>query len=193
MRRAAARHDHHAVPKFRSSRPCSSSGSDSATVPARKPPAALTSQRGSRPSPARRSQNASTASASVRSTTLRSAGTTWSPRASRVSTSAEPSAPPAPHTRATSATDELEKLASELEVFFERSAPEGGDGPRVLLDAPHLGAEMRGLEMHGDAARLDQLDERVGDLRAKTFLNGEAAREQPHEPCELRDADDLVA
>ena len=47
--------------------------------------------------------------------------------------------------------------------------------------------------MDGDAARLDQLVERVGDLLAEPLLHREAAREQAHQPGELRDADDLVA
>ena len=63
----------------------------------------------------------------------------------------------------------------------------------MLLDAAHLCAEVRGLEVDGDAARLDQLDERVGDLLAEPLLHREAAREQAHEPRQLRDADDLVA
>src|SRR5947209_10400048 len=45
MRRAAARHDHHADPRLRSIITEKSSGVVSATLPGRKPPVALTTQR----------------------------------------------------------------------------------------------------------------------------------------------------
>src|SRR4029079_19382087 len=57
----------------------------------------------------------------------------------------------------------------------------------------HLRAEVRGLEVNGDALRRDQLDEAIGDLFAQTLLHGEPTREQAHEARQLRDADDLLA
>src|SRR5207247_3805459 len=134
------------------------------------------------------SQNASTAAASVRSTSSRSATTTSSPRARSSSAIARPSAPAPPQTRATSATDELQELAPQLGVFLERTAPERRHGARVLLDASHLRAEVRRFELDGDAFGLDQLDQRVGDLLAEPLLHGEAARVEPHEAGQLRDA-----
>ena len=52
---------------------------------------------------------------------------------------------------------------------------------------------MRRLEVHGDAARRDELDERVGDLLPEPLLHGESARVEAHEPRQLRDAEDLAA
>ena len=46
--------------------------------------------------------------------------------------------------------------------------------------------------MDGDAARLDQLAERVRDLLAEALLHREPAREEAHEPRQLRDPDDLL-
>ena len=86
----------------------------------------------------------------------------------------------------------MQELAPQLGVL-ERAAPERRDRARVLLDAAHLRAEVRRLEVDGDAARRDELDERVGDLLAEPLLHGEAPREQAHEPRQLRDADDPVA
>ena len=47
--------------------------------------------------------------------------------------------------------------------------------------------------MHRDPARRDEVDERVGDLLAEPFLDGEPARVQPNQPRQLRDAEDLRA
>src|SRR5205807_4182577 len=112
-RRAAARHVHHAVPRLRSSRERSCSGSESATLALRKPPAAFTTQRGVAGSP---SQYASTASASVRSTSSRPAMITSSPRAPSTAAIAAPSAPRPPQTRARSATNQLQELPPQLGV-----------------------------------------------------------------------------
>lgn len=90
------------------------------------------------------------------------------------------------------AADFVQELAPQLGVR-KCAPPEGGDRARMLLDSPHLSAEMRRLEMHGDAAGRDQLHERVGDLLAEAFLHGEPACEQPDEAGQLGDADDLVA
>src|SRR5437016_3934909 len=85
-----------------------------------------------------------------------------------------------------------EELPAELRVLLEGAAPEGRHGARPLLgDAAHLRAQVGGLEMNGDAERRYQVDEPVGDLLAQPLLHGEATSVEPHEPCELRDAEDL--
>src|SRR2546430_5797140 len=66
MRRAAARHDHQADPRFKSIMKVKSSGVLSATLPPRKPPVALTTQRGT-PKRSIRSHKSSTANREVRS------------------------------------------------------------------------------------------------------------------------------
>src|SRR5581483_2295374 len=72
-------------------------------------------------------------------------------------------------------------------------APERRRSSRtVLRDAAHLRAEVRGVEMNGDAARLDQLDERIGDLLSQPLLHREAPRVEPDDPGQLGDADDLA-
>ena len=55
----------------------------------------------------------------------------------------------------------------------EGAPPAGGDGGRVLLHAAHPGAEVRGLEMHGNAPGADELGERVRDLLPEPLLDGE--------------------
>ena len=75
----------------------------------------------------------------------------------------------------------------------EDAAPERRHRRGVLLDAAHPRAQVGGLEVDGHAGRLDQLHQRVGDLLADTLLHREALGEQADEPCELRDADDLLA
>src|SRR4029453_7542903 len=88
--------------------------------------------------------------------------------------------------------DLLEELGTQRGVL-ERTAPERRRRSRVLLDAAHLRAEVRGGQVNGDAARLDQLVQRVRDLFAQALLEGEPAREQTHQPSQLRDADDLLS
>src|SRR5262249_28995421 len=139
------------------------------------------------------SQNASTASGSVRSTVFLSATITSSPRRRSVSATALPSAPEPPQTSATSATHELEELAPQLRVVLERAAPERRHGARVLLAAAHLRAEGRRLGGAGAACGRDQLAERAGDRLAEPLLHREPARVQPHQPRELGNADDLLA
>src|SRR5581483_10609857 len=92
-----------------------------------------------------------------------------------------------------SAPDLFEELAPHLRLLDVAASPERGDRLRVLLaHAAHLRAEMLGLDMDCDAVWLHQRDERVRDLHAQAFLDREAAREQAHEPGQLRDADDLL-
>ena len=57
----------------------------------------------------------------------------------------------------------------------------------------HLRAHVRRLEPHRDALRVDELDERVGDLLAEALLHGEAAGEEADEAGQLGDADDSLA
>src|SRR4051812_50054923 len=46
--------------------------------------------------------------------------------------------------------------------------------------------------MHGNAARRDELDHRVGDLLAEPLLHREPPRIEADEARELRDAEDLA-
>jgi hypothetical protein len=62
----------------------------------------------------------------------------------------------------------------------------------LLANTAHLRAEVLRFEMDRDAVWLHQRDQRVSDLNTQTLLHGEAAREQTHEPGQLRDADDLL-
>ena len=87
----------------------------------------------------------------------------------------------------------VEELAPQVGVLVVEPAPERRDRARpFLLDAAHLRAEMGRLEVHRDAARRDELDERVRDLLAEPLLHREAARVEPDEPRQLRDAEDLA-
>src|SRR5207249_10362307 len=121
IRRAAARHDHQADPRFKSIMKLKSSGVLSATLPARKPPVALTTQRGT-PKRSIRSHRSSTADREVRSAVSpettpgyldsscdtpdreRATAMTRSPRAARASTIEVPNPPVAPRITARSAT-----------------------------------------------------------------------------------------
>ncbi len=71
-----------------------------------------------------------------------------------------------------------------------RTSSRSASPPR---DAAHLRAEVRGLEVDGDAVRRDQLDERVRDLLAEPLLHREPAGVELDEARQLRDADDLGA
>jgi len=51
---------------------------------------------------------------------------------------------------------------------------------------------MRGLQTHRDAEGSYQLDETICHLLAEALLHREPAREEPDEPCELRDTEDLA-
>jgi hypothetical protein len=55
----------------------------------------------------------------------------------------------------------------------------------LFPDTAHLCAQVHCLKVHGDTVRLDHLCERVGDLFAQALLNGEAPREQSHQPGQL--------
>src|SRR5205085_3856659 len=93
-----------------------------------------------------------------------------------------------------SGTDEREEVLPQRGLVRVAPAPERRHRARVLLpDTAHLRAQMGGLEVDGDAVRVDQLDERVGDLLAEPLLDGEAPRVELDEPGQLGDADDLVA
>ena len=170
---AASRHDHQAVPRFRSSTKPQLSGSESATVPPRKPPAALTTQRGVarrlEPVPERLDLlgggqvDRLVPHARPRRGARRRAGrraTTRSPRASSASTIADPSAPPPPQTSATRHYRSVRATScrNSRRSSGSSNAPRQNvvDRPRVLLDAAHLRAEVRRLEVHRDAARRDQ-------------------------------------
>ena len=88
----------------------------------------------------------------------------------------------------------LEELAPQVGVLVVEAAPERRHRARaLLLDAAHLRAEVRRLEVHRDAARLRRARRAVGDLLAEPLLHGEAARVEADEPRQLRDAEDLAA
>src|SRR5581483_3974150 len=74
--------------------------------------------------------------------------------------------------------DLQQELAAQVGVLVEEAAPERRRRPRAVL---------------GHAARVDELDERVRDLLAHPFLDGEAACVEADDPRQLRDADDLAA
>src|SRR5262249_59463206 len=63
----------------------------------------------------------------------------------------------------------------------------------VLLDARHRRAHMCRLEPYGDAAPARELAQAVRDLLCEPLLHGEATCIEPHETCELRDAENFVA
>jgi hypothetical protein len=87
--------------------------------------------------------------------------------------------------------DRLEELSSQV-LVVERASPERRGRPGVLLDPAHARAEVRGFEMNGNAARSNELGQRVRDSLAEPLLQGEAPREQPDDPGQLRDPDDLL-
>ena len=184
-------------------------------MPSRKPPAALTTQRGvDRRRRRAASQSASTSSGEVRSTAScdRPAGGGSAGGApvddDDAVAAGEQRRDDRRAERAAAAADERDvghplsacggrglrpgtRAAARRRV--EVAAPEGRDRPRLLLDPAHLRAEVGRLEVDGDPARRDQRDEPVGDLLAEPLLDGEAAREEAHEPGQLRDADDPLA
>src|SRR5437764_12033167 len=87
----------------------------------------------------------------------------------------------------------VEKLAPQLRLLVVKAAPKGRHRARALfLDTAHLRAEMRRLDVHRHAARLDEIDQRIRDLLSETLLHGEATSIEPHESRQLRDPEDLV-
>jgi len=62
-----------------------------------------------------------------------------------------------------------------------------------LAHAAHLRAQMNRLEVGCDAERVHHRHQRIRDFTPKSLLHREAAREQAHEPGDLRDADDPLA
>jgi hypothetical protein len=62
----------------------------------------------------------------------------------------------------------------------------------TLAHSAHLRAEVRRVEVHRHAMRLEDADELVSNLDPDAFLDCEAPRKQSHESGELRDADDLL-
>ena len=60
---------------------------------------------------------------------------------------------------------ELQEFVAQLLVRFVGAPPEGGPGGRLLLaNAPHLHAEMRGVEVDRDPVGRENPIERVDDL-----------------------------
>src|SRR5687768_14045035 len=59
----------------------------------------------------------------------------------------------------------------------EGAAPERRHRRRVLFDAAHSRAQVRGLEVDGDTRWRDKRDQGVRDLLAEPFLNREALAE----------------
>ena len=62
----------------------------------------------------------------------------------------------------------------------------------MFAHAPHLRTHMGGGEIDGDAVWLQLAYQEVGDLLTDTLLQGESAREEPDDPGQLRDPDDVL-
>ena len=74
-----------------------------------------------------------------------------------------------------------------------RSRGRRGDRQRArLAHPPHRHAQMLGLDHHEHAARLERLDERVGDLGGQPLLHLRPLREAVDDPGELRQARDAA-
>src|SRR5207248_2687865 len=108
-----------------------------------------------------------------------------SPLRPRASSPTQPGGPAAAHL--------VEEPAPQIGVLAVEPAPERRHrAGAFLLDAAHLRAEMRSLDVHRDAARSHELEQSVRDLLAEALLHREAARIEPDESRQLRDAEDLA-
>src|SRR6266566_9234656 len=88
---------------------------------------------------------------------------------------------------------ELQEFIAQLLVRFVGAPPEGGPGGRLLLaNAPHLHAEMRGVEVDRDPVGRENPIERVDDLASQPLLHREATRVQPHHTRQFRKPDDAL-
>src|SRR3979411_2493610 len=92
-------------------------------------------------------------------------------------------------TRASDVQELLSQLRIRLVVPAPECRPRGGLG---LSHAAHLGAQVNRLEVDGNAVGLQAAGERLGDLAADSLRNGEPPSEEPYQPRELGDADDVL-
>src|ERR1700704_4173683 len=89
--------------------------------------------------------------------------------------------------------DRLKELRAQLRITFVVAAPKGSQGARVTFaNASHLGAEVRRVEVHGNAMRLEHAHQLVRDPHSDPLLDGEAPRKDANQPRQLGDSDDLL-
>src|ERR1700704_5046297 len=89
--------------------------------------------------------------------------------------------------------DRLKELRAQLRITFVVAAPKGSQGARVAFaNAAHLGAEVRRVEVHSNAMRLEDAHQLVRDLHPDALLDGEPSREHANQPRQLGDPDDLL-
>ena len=184
-------------------------------MPGRKPPAALTTQRGARPSAARRSQSASTSSGEVRSTASRAAraargrrpdgGRRRPPgrRARAAPRRARGRARRRRRRRARRRAIVRSRARRWLRTSSRNSRRSSGssNAPRQnVVIVRECSSTPRICVQRCDASRWTATprgaisdDEPVGDLLAEALLHREPAREEAHEARQLRDADDPLA
>src|SRR3989442_15969789 len=78
---------------------------------------------------------------------------------------------------------EVEELVPHLRALGVLPAPHDGARLRMeLAHAAHLRAEVMRLDRYGDAVRVDERLQRVGDLVAHALLEREALAEHADEP-----------
>src|ERR1700694_3137398 len=89
-------------------------------------------------------------------------------------------------------TSDVQELLSQLRIRLVVPAPEGRPSRGLgLANATHLGAQMSRFEVDGYAVGLQDAREGLGDLAAESLLKGKPPSEEPYQPGELRDADDV--
>src|SRR5256886_3674165 len=90
-------------------------------------------------------------------------------------------------------SDCVQELGSELWSVLVVAAPVGGPRPGMALaHTAHLSAQMRRVQVNCDTMRLEHAHQLVRDLHADALLHSEAAGEDPDEPGQLGDGDDLL-
>lgn len=86
-----------------------------------------------------------------------------------------------------------EELGPQGGVVGVAAAPHGGARQRLAFAyAAHLHAHVVGLDVDGDAVRVDALLQEIGDLDADALLHTEATAEEVHQARELGEADDVA-
>ncbi len=88
---------------------------------------------------------------------------------------------------------EAEELVSRLRIIPERAEQGAGNRLRILLlDAAHHHAEVHGLDDDTDAARLQDLADRLRDLTGKPLLDLKPPGENVHQTRQLRQPNDTA-
>src|SRR6266446_1220500 len=88
---------------------------------------------------------------------------------------------------------DVQELVSQLRIRLVVPAPEGRPCRRLgLANAAHLGAEVNRVEVDGNTVGLQDARESLRDFTPEPFLNGKTPSEEPHQPGELGDADDVL-